>query len=94
MATLASTAVTAGELSSPFPLAGGLALEVFRCAGGAAADTVALTPKFGRFVLGAWASQASTNGLSTLGTDTNVTLALTASSTTSVTFDAFLLVRT
>lgn len=94
MATLANTNVT-GFLSAnkEEPIAfglGGLLIEHFRCAGGAVADTVVLTPRYITSIKGVHAQQSSTSNASTSGT-TNVTLTLTASAATNVTFDAWII---
>lgn len=91
MATLASTQVASNDaIAQPFPLSG-FHIEVWRVAMGAVGDTAAITPKRGRFVVSALGGNA-TNSLGTLGTDTNVTLTLTASAATSATMDVMLLV--
>ena len=93
MATLASTQITASNFGAPFPLAGGLLLEVWRVAGGAVDDTIAITPSRGRFVVAAMSSIATSDNVSTLGTSTNVTLTLLASAATSVTSQVWLIVQ-
>lgn len=89
MATLGATMVTAGVMDQPIP-GGEFHLEVWRVAGGAIGDTATITPKRGRFVGAAIASQSCQTSLSTLGTDTAVTLTLTASVAATATFDALL----
>ena len=91
MATRGATFVSAGVLGLPIPI-GGFHLEVWRLQGGTAADTAAVTPNRGRYVVTAVAADATTS-LSTVGTDTNVTFTYTNSqASTSVTFDAWILV--
>jgi len=89
MATLASTNVSSAiAFGSQQPLAwgaGGLYVEVFTVAGGAVADTCAITPKFIADIRtvdpGPW-----TNNLSTTAANTNVTLTMTASAATNTTY--------
>jgi len=91
MATLASTQVTSHDaIAQPAPQSG-LHIEHWRVAMGAVADTAAITPKRGRYVVSVIGGPA-TNNLSTLGTDTNVTLTLLSSAATTATFDVQLLV--
>ena len=93
MATLASTQIVADNFANPFPLAGGLLLEVWQVAGGAAADTAAITPARGRFVLAALSGHSCSNNVGTGGTSTNVTFTLTASAATSVAFQCWLICK-
>lgn len=92
MATLANTNVTRSlSANNEIPVAfgqGGLLIEHFRCAGGAVGDTVVLRPEVITSIKGVYAQQSSTSNASTAGT-TNVTLTLTASAATTVTFDAW-----
>jgi hypothetical protein len=94
MATLASTNVTSSlspNSEEPFAFGqSGLLIETFRCAGGAAADTVVLTPKYIKKVKTVIAGQAASSNPTTTG-PTNVTLTLLASAATSVTFDAWVI---
>lgn len=94
MATLASTNVSSSlPVNGEEPLAfggAGMLIEVFRCAGGAVGDTVALTPKYIKKIKTVISNQSASSNASTSGT-TNVTLTLTASAATSVTFDAFVI---
>lgn len=93
MATLGNTAITSGGFDSPFPMAGGLRLEVWQVAGGAVGDTSTIQPKFGGSVISVISGQAATHNASTLGSSTNVTLTLTASASTSAVFDTFVLCK-
>lgn len=93
MATRASTFVEAWGLGVPVPSGGGLHIEVYRCQSGAAADTVTITPKRGRFVVAALGGALASTTLGTAGTDTQVVFTQGQSATsTSVTFDAILYV--
>lgn len=97
MATLANTNVT-GYLSpngeEPFAFGqSGLMIETFRISGagaGAVGDTAALTPKYIKKVKSVVSGQAATSNPTTTG-PTNVTLTLTASIATNVTFDAWII---
>jgi len=91
MATLASTQVEGGAVGLPIPI-GGLHLEIWRIAGGTVGDTATIVPKRGRYVISGVAGQSAQTNLSTSGTDTNAVFTLTASVSTSVTFDAWLLI--
>ena len=97
MATLASTNITtAVTYNSEAPLAygaSGLQVEVFRAAGGAVADTVAITPRYSADIRSVLTEHPTTNNLSSTAANTNVTLTLTASAATSTTFDVWLLVK-
>lgn len=91
MATRGATQVTAGVIGLPIPI-GGYHLEVWRLQGGTAGDTAAVTPARGRYVITAVAADSATT-IGTNGTDTNVTFTYTNSqASTSVTFDAWLLI--
>ena len=94
MATLASTNITSNvTYGGEVPLAygqSGLQVEIYRAAGGAVGDTVAITPRFLSDVRTVMASQSATNSLTT-NANTNVTLTLTASAATNTTFDVWLL---
>lgn len=92
MATLASTQVTYGDqLDQPYPVSG-LHVEHWRVAsGGSAADTCAIPPKRGRYVVSVVGGPAY-NNLGTLGTNTNVTLTLVGGTATIGSFDVQLFV--
>ncbi len=90
---MASTNISSDNFAKPFPLAGGFLLEVWQAAGGAVDDTVAITPKFGRYVVAAMSGHSCSNNVGTNGTSTNVTLTLTASAATSVTFQVWLITK-
>lgn len=92
MATLAATRVSASYLDQPSP-ASGYHIEVWRVAsGGANGDTAAITPARGRFVVSAVGGPAS-NNLSTVGTNTNVTLTISTGTNTVGAFDVQILVQ-
>ena len=98
MATLASTNVTTGiSANAEQPIAygdSGLLIEFFRCQGGAAADTVALTPRWITDIRHLTANLAVTDNLSYTQANTNVTLTLAQSAaSTSVQFSAAIIGR-
>ena len=90
MATLASTQISANSANLPIPV-GPFNMELWRVQLGAVADTIAITPANGRFVIAAGGIAAS-NNLTSLGTNTNVTFTLTASAATTATADVWLYV--
>lgn len=90
MATLASTNISSAiAVNNERPLSfgeSGLILEVFKCAGGAVGDTVAMTPQFITDVRMVESNQSATDALSQTAANTNVTITLTASAATNTTF--------
>lgn len=97
MATLASTNITSAlAANNEKPTAwgdSGLIVEFFKCAGGAVGDTVALTPTWITDIRIVSSNQTATDTLSQTAANTNVTLTLTASAATNVTFQAFIIGR-
>ena len=97
MATLASTNLTTAisATNERFLAFGedGLICEVFKFAGGAAADTVAITPTFIKDIRIVLSNGFTSDGLTHTAANTAVTLTLTASVSTSVTFQAVLIGR-
>ncbi len=92
MATLGSTQVSGNSANLQIPLSPFI-VEIWRVTHGTVGDTATITPARGRFVVGAIGGPPSSTTLSTLGTDTNVVLTLTASGSTSVTSDVLLLLQ-
>lgn len=97
MATLASTNLTTAiAVNNEQPLAygdSGLIYEVFKFAGGAASDTVALTPRFISDIRIVLVNAHASDNLTHTAANTNVTLTLAVSTVTSVTFQAVLIGR-
>lgn len=92
MATLGSTQVSANSASLPIPL-GPFHVEFWRATYGTVGDTITITPARGRYVVSAVSTIPASTTISTVGTDTNVVLTLTASGATTVTGDIMLLVQ-
>jgi|SoiMethySBSTD1v2_1073268.scaffolds.fasta_scaffold132834_4 hypothetical protein len=95
MATRAFTKVSINGINNPIPL-GPLSIQIYRCQGGTVGDTVTITAADagGKLVAAAVSGNFGSTTLSTSG-DTQVVFTLTASTaSTSVTFDAILLVTT
>jgi len=97
MATLASTNITTAiAVDNSQPLAfgdSGLIIEIFKFAGGAAADTVAITPRWITDVRAVISNAHATDTLSQTAANTNVTLTLAASAATNVTFQVQIIGR-
>jgi hypothetical protein len=82
MATRAATQIQTSQVTST---PDGFCLEIWRCQGGTVGDTTAITPARGRFVKRVNGPVGSS--LSTVGTDTSVTLTHMGTLSTSGTFD-------
>ena len=97
MATLGNTNITTamrGNAHQPIAFnESSLIWEVFRATGGTTSDTVVLTPRFITDIRSVWSSNATTHDLVATNVETNVTLAIEATTATTEYFDIWVFGR-